>query len=212
MNVIAVSGYKDTGKSTLCRALLAGLRERGFKVGYMKRTQEPAASSGDTDTGAALSLGVDALLWGEDAMRFESARLSPKDASPADVAADFFPGCDVVILEGGKDFPLPKIWVLEPHGAVPDYPGIFAVYDRHGEGNGAERYGAGEADRLISDLSAKLTSAVRSTRVYVGCRELPMKDFVADFIGGGIRGMLSSLKGFASGDIRVYIRHRGNDR
>ncbi|MDR3076810.1 MAG: molybdopterin-guanine dinucleotide biosynthesis protein MobB, partial [Synergistaceae bacterium] len=37
--MIAVSGYKDSGKTTLCRAILSALSSRGLSVGYMKRTQ-----------------------------------------------------------------------------------------------------------------------------------------------------------------------------
>ncbi len=206
MRLIAVSGFKDTGKSTLCRALLGRLKARGFRVGYIKRTQEFVASEPNTDSGAACGLGVDALLWGEGSFRYESTSCDFESVSPAEVASRFFPDADVVILEGGKEMALPKIWVLEPDGEKPDYPGIFALYDRFGSGNGAERYGADEIDRLASDIAAKISRVRRSVRAYIGDRELPMKDFVADFVGGGVKGMLRSLKGFCVGDVRVYIR------
>lgn len=206
MKLISVSGYKDTGKSTLCRALLGRLQSRGFKVGYIKRTQESVGSDSHTDSGAVRVLGIDALLWGEDSFRYESSPAGFEDFDPTAVASKFFPDADVVILEGGKELVLPKIWVLEPGEEKPDYPGIFALYDRYGPGNGGDRYGEDEIDRLASDLAEKISRARKSTRVYIGNKELPMKDFVADFVGGGIKGMIRSLKGVSGGDVKVYIR------
>jgi molybdopterin-guanine dinucleotide biosynthesis protein B len=118
----------------------------------------------------------------------------------------------MVILEGGKDLALPKIWVAGPDEPVPDLPGIFAVYDRHRGGDGGRRYGEGEIDRLASGIMSKLDFSRRSARVYVGGMELPMKDFVADFVAGGVRGMLDTLKrpdGMdESAEVRVYIKKR----
>lgn len=208
MRLIAVSGFKDTGKSTLCRTLLAGLIARGFKVGYIKRTQESVGSDVRTDSGASCALGVDALLWGRDSFRYESVFADPERVSPAEVAAEFFPNADVILLEGGKELALPKIWVLEPGEGKPDYPGIFAVYDRYGPGNGRDCYGEGELERLVSDLAEKVERVKKSALVYIGGKELPMKDFVADFVAGSVRGMLRSLKGFHAGDVRAYIRDK----
>lgn len=205
MNLISVSGYKDAGKSTLCRALLARLKAMDFTVGYIKHTQEYVCSEECTDSGAALALDVDILLWGENSFRYEGAPGKSLTKDPAAVAARFFPNADAVILEGGKELPLPKIWVLGRGEEPPDYPGIFALYDRYGQGDGADRYGADEIDRLASALAERI--ARKSARLYIGDRELPMKGFVADFVGGGLKGMISSLKGVSAGEIRVYIHN-----
>lgn len=208
MRIISVSGFKDSGKSTLCRALLERLAARGLKVGYVKRTQEFVGSGADTDSGAACAMGADVLLWGEGSFRYESAAKDANLATPYEVAARFFPDADAVLLEGGKELALPKIWVLREGEEKPDYPGIFALYDRWGTGDGAAVYGGGELDRLASDLAEKIAPDQRSTRVYAGGREMPLKGFIADFVGGAIMGMLRSLKGLEPGGVRVYIRDR----
>ena len=86
------------------------------------------------------------------------------------------------------------------------------MYYRHLGGDGGRRYGDGEIERLVSGIMAKPDFARRSARVYVGGMELPMKDFVADFVAGGVRGMLDALKrpnGMdESAEVRVYIKKR----
>ena len=49
--------------------------------------------------------------------------------------------------------------------------------------------------------------------MFVGGRELPMKDFIADFVRGAVLGMLSSLRGGrARGEeVKVFIRGEKND-
>jgi molybdopterin-guanine dinucleotide biosynthesis protein B len=43
-------------------------------------------------------------------------------------------------------------------------------------------------------------------------KQLPMKDFVEDFVLGGIKGMLSSLRGWEKpGTIDIHIRLDEND-
>ena len=97
---------------------------------------------------------------------------------------------------------------------MPDCPGIFAVYDRYGPGNGKERYGKGEYERLVSDIS-RMTPK-KSTRIYIADRELPLNAFVNNFISKSIMGMLSSLKNSTdegSGEeIRIYMRNDVDER
>lgn len=215
MMLVAVSGHKDCGKTTLCRNLIASLIEMEFAVGYIKRTQEFVGSPRDTDSGSVSLLGCDSLLWGDDSFRYEAIRENACEADPRVVAGRYFPVADIVILEGGKNLNLPKIWVLGEGEAQPGYPGIFALYDRYAPGNGRERYGKDDLARLVSDIAAMVLRDGKSSRVYLNRRELPIKDFIADFIGGSVRGMLGSLKGISdeelAGTIRVYLREKAKD-
>ncbi|MDR1481470.1 MAG: molybdopterin-guanine dinucleotide biosynthesis protein MobB [Synergistaceae bacterium] len=210
MNVIAVSGYKGSGKSTLCRTLISALTTRGFSVGYIKRTQESVASPPDTDSGAANQLGVPSLLWGEESLRFETLCGHAGELDVRDLAGRYFPRADVVILEGGKYLRLPKIWVVKDGEDVPESVGVFAVYDRHGPGDGGLVYGPGDIDRLVSDIADMTERYGSPARVYIDGYELPMKDFVASFLAGGVRGMLETLKNpseqSVSGEIRLYLK------
>ena len=211
MNIIAVSGYKDSGKTTLCRELIRELSGHGLSVGYIKHTRDNVLSSADTDSGSVAIAGTPALMWGDDGFRMELASLDNDQPNPYEIAGKFFPAADIVILEGGKDLALPKIWVSGRGENVPDTPGIFAVYDRCREGDGERRYGVNDIGRLASAIADKVSLASRSAQVYIGCRELPMKEFVADFVTGGLMGMIGALKkpdGMdENGDISVYVKN-----
>jgi molybdopterin-guanine dinucleotide biosynthesis protein B len=210
LRVIAVSGYKDSGKTTLCGVLIEELSSRGLSVGYIKRTREKVISPENTDSGSVATAGQPALLWGDDGLRLEVASGDDRSSNPYEIAGKFFPGSDIVILEGGKNLALPKIWVARKDEPTPEEPGIFAVYDRHLGGDGGLRYGEGDINRLVSDVLGKIDAAGKSARVYVGGMELPMKDFVSDFVAGGVKGMIGSLKkpdGMdETEDLRVYVK------
>jgi hypothetical protein len=92
---------------------------------------------------------------------------------------------------------------------VPERPGVFAVYDRHGSGNGGLVHGPGDIGRLVSCISDMIEKDAPPARAYIDGYELPMTDFVASFLAGGIRGMLETLKNpsgkSVSGEVRLYL-------
>lgn len=208
--VVAVSGYKDSGKTTLCVRILEELAKLGVRTGYIKRTENLSVCGRDAvDSGAARERGVDAMLWARDGLMLESS-LSP-DVTVDVIVSRYFPGAEIVVLEGGKDLNLPKIWVCsEKDEETDDYPGVFARYDYRLTGGKADSgvFGAGSETKIAALLASLVREdAYRSASVYIGDRPLPMKDFVADFVRGGVLGMLTSLKGAdIDSDVRIYIK------
>lgn len=208
MRLLAVSGYKNSGKTTLCRKLLAALMHRGFRVGYLKRTHESVMPSADNDTGSMTLAGVPGLLVGSDGVRFEE--VLPEEISPVVLARRYFPDADVVLIEGGKNLSLPKIWVMNGREKEPTVSGVWAIYDRDGNESamaGHPYFIAGQEGVLADMIAADVVKVHRSARVCIGQKELPMKPFIADFISRSVRGMLSSLKnGDAQGkDVTIYL-------
>lgn len=205
IKIFAVSGFKNSGKTTLCMKLLEELARLGIKTGYIKRTADEALSPAGTDTGRATALGVGAALWGGDGLRIESPAAN---VSPEYIVSRYFPDSEIVIVEGGKYLNLPKIWVESGEERPTDVSGVFMIYDRDSAGDGKMRFSAGDE----AEMARRLASTVRgdfyrSAKVYVGDRPLPMKNFIADFIRGSVLGMLSSLKGGdgVSKGVRIYI-------
>ena len=78
---VAVCGFKSSGKSTLCYKLLKGLRSKGLRVAYVKRTQEEVLSPADTDSGDGVALGFETLLGG--AMASDVRRRAPLSIFPS---------------------------------------------------------------------------------------------------------------------------------
>lgn len=206
IRIVAVSGNKNSGKTTLCKKLLDELEVLGIRVGYIKRTSDEVISEKSTDTGSVSEMGIGAVLWGRDGLRNELA--ASEETTPSFIASLYFPDSELVILEGGKNLALPKIWIRTEGEEQSQYPGIFMIYDRGGNKDSGLVYGAGEEKEMAARLASLVRGkAYRSAKIYFGDRPLPMKDFIADFVRGSIMGMLASLKGGGSTDktIRIYL-------
>ncbi len=206
IRIVAVSGYKNSGKTTLCRKLLHELGSLGVCTGYIKRTSDEVVSDRVTDTGSVAEMGIGAVLWGRDGLRYEMP--ANEEISPQYIASRYFPDSELLIIEGGKSLMLPKIWVSTEGEDPPSYPGIFMIYDRHGNKEGRMVYRSGEEKQMACRLASLVRGkAYRSSKIYFGDTPLPMKDFIADFVRGSIMGMLASLKGGKATDktIRIYI-------
>ncbi len=206
IRIVAVSGSKDSGKTTLCRKLIKELSEMGIMTGYIKRTAEDVLSEKNTDTGSVSDMGIGSVLWGRDGLRYELT--ASEDTTPYYIASRYFPEAEIIILEGGKNLHLPKIWVRSEGEVRPEYPGILMIYDRGGNKDSSLVYCGGEEKEMALRLASMVRGkAYRSSKVYFGDSPLPMKDFIADFIRGSILGMLASLKGGKDPEktIRIYI-------
>ncbi len=223
--VLAVSGLKNSGKTTLCGVLLECLRRKGLRCAYVKHGSHRVCSDPGTDTGKFVEAGFPSVWWGEDGLRVELGHVRHASSgvafSPlsdgeilAEMTSRFFPGFDLVLLEGGKHLTLPRIWVGAPETVPEDVRGIIAFYgensgDAAGEcakapsPQGENASPCGEVSRFTRGEEAALAAMVENLvlrghaplELYVGSSRLPMKSFVAEFIRGALEGMLRSLKG-----------------
>lgn len=204
--ILAVSGFKDSGKTTLCKKLLSLLEEKGLDVAYVKRTHEEVLSPPETDSGLLAEASGPVALWGSDGLRVEDGR---KDMDPGRLAAAYFPGRHLLLLEGGKELTLPKIWVGDPEGIPEEVVGVVAFYDRDNPCGKERHFCIGQEEELAELVATMVRKAETSpAEVYSKGRRIPVKSFVGEFIAGGVSGMLKSLKGdFDSEDgVSVHIR------
>ncbi|MEG1642256.1 MAG: molybdopterin-guanine dinucleotide biosynthesis protein MobB [Synergistaceae bacterium] len=205
--VIAVSGYKNSGKTTLCKKLIAGLVEAGVSVGYVKRTSDELYEEGvvKPDSLAVTNMGIDSVLWAKDGLRFDM--IVPDEGVMESVIAKCMPDKELIILEGGKKLNIPKIWVCSAAEERIDFPGVFLYYDRFEEGGKKKVFSEGDEKEIVDKLVELVRGEnYRSTNVYIGNEELPVKNFIAEFIKGAVVGMLSSLKGAHVTDTDEPIR------
>jgi molybdopterin-guanine dinucleotide biosynthesis protein B len=147
-------GWSGSGKTTLLTRLVPELRARGLKVGVVKHSSDAHplhkagsdtakyARSGASFVGYATPAGVQLTV--PDALR---------DALEG-LLARFADTVDVVLVEGWKDGPLPKVEVWrEDHGPLlaPAHPETLAVVTdapEVGLPEGVRRFGTNELQGL----------------------------------------------------------------
>jgi len=164
--VVSVAGWKNSGKTTLVERLVAELVRRGFRVSTVKHSHhhDLSAETEGTDSARHRRAGASAVALLSPArwaiLRDASAVWHQGPAPPlAAVVAHLVPA-DIVIVEGLKGAPIPKIEVRgagqgeDPPLAERD-PLVFAVADDRGEaGAGVATFSrddvAGIADALLA--------------------------------------------------------------
>ncbi|ADE56720.1 MULTISPECIES: molybdopterin-guanine dinucleotide biosynthesis protein MobB [Aminobacterium] len=207
--IFAVSGMKNSGKTKLCLLLLKYLKEAGIHVGYIKHSHEKVLSPMDTDTGKVLSQGIPALYWGVDGCRYEK----PGEISIYDIQNRIGSNFDILLLEGGKSFPCHKIWLGEADTCPGNIPGIVAYYEaipakKGGRDDTKRFFSFGEESSIADFIIALYERSSERLSLIIEGEKIPLRPFVSDFIEGGIKGMLSSLKKIdkLNGDIAISIK------
>lgn len=204
---VAVSGFKNTGKTTLALALLEEILSAGLSAGFVKHTEKDVLSREESDTGRAVSLGIPCVYCGNDGAVFEApgAGVTPERL---DV---FFPGKDIVIVEGAKRTPMPRIWVGDPGSCPPGVKGVFAYYDRSAAaGDGKKFFAEGDEKMLagkVIELYRRGEGGVKAS-LFVGGKKIPLKAFVSEMIAGCLSGLVLPLKGVHSlkDGVQIYLK------
>jgi molybdopterin-guanine dinucleotide biosynthesis protein MobB len=123
--LVAFVGGHDSGKTTIVEDLVGRLRARGFAVGAIKHTSrdfEDDSPGKDSQRLGASGAEVWALVTpGRATVR---RRIGGDDLP--EVVRRQFVDCDLVLIEGFKSLPIPKIEVTRAGAARPHVPGALA--------------------------------------------------------------------------------------
>lgn len=233
MKGVQILGFKKSGKTTLCEALLARFAKKGLAACALKCTHNPGLDKEDTDTDRFLPhcRAVGAIAGQESALFWNGQR------GVADMVS-LLSG-DVLVMEGGREHALaPRVLVLHDPSeaeklsepglvlavfgpvAAPGLPHVTDVEElaelvlQKGfvlPGLDCGACGREDCGELAADiLAGRATPADCATRgasmtVTVGERSLELNPFVERILASGIRGMLSELKGYTPGAISIRI-------
>jgi len=121
--VVGIAGRSKSGKTTLIEALVHRLSARGLQVAVLKHSgtglmlDEPGR-----DTDRIYNAGATVVLARDSQQAFSRRRDPDSDwqtalaATPADT--------DVLLVEGYKHAPIPRLWIGDPTDEFGDVPGI----------------------------------------------------------------------------------------
>jgi molybdopterin-guanine dinucleotide biosynthesis protein MobB len=111
--IVSIIGRKNAGKTTLAVALASELVRRGHRVMTIKHGHHPAdADRKGSDTWRHFHEGrAERVLIASPDLRVLFER-SPDDYDPIALARQYMQGADIVLTEGYKAAPLPKIEVF----------------------------------------------------------------------------------------------------
>jgi molybdopterin-guanine dinucleotide biosynthesis protein B len=113
MRIVLVVGRKKRGKTTLVEKLIPELVNRGYKVGSLKHTSnDHTFDSPGKDSFRHAQAGAEStLILSPHKIAFFSNRGQGQSAEK--LMEFLFEGCDLVIGEGFKDSPYPKIEIMD---------------------------------------------------------------------------------------------------
>ncbi len=116
--VLAVCGWSNSGKTTLIEWAVRRLRERGLDVAVVKHDVHGInVDTPGKDSDRLFHAGADVMLrgGGERLVRLHDRRGVPLEELLRSLAGRY----DVVLAEGHKATPLPKVWLEPPDGGDP---------------------------------------------------------------------------------------------
>lgn len=235
MKAIGITGFKNSGKTTLVALLAQALENMGRRVAVVKCTHHDLDLPG-RDTSRLCAPGRPVAALGEkDAAIFWRDKMSIMDLLVRLPA-------DIVLVEGGKNLTfLPRVLCLHDvlegamlapelavatFGAVslPPLPSFDAdtvdVLARLADKSafvlggldcglcGRESCAGLAADILAgkADPAHCLALVPASISLRVNGSEVPLNAFTARMLEGGLRGMLAPLKGMAPGTVEITLK------
>ena len=215
--IICIVGASDSGKTTFLEKLIPELVARGYRVGAIKHDAHGFEMDHEGKDTWKLRRAGAAVVSISSPNLFASIRRTDGEMSLEEIGARFFWTEDVLIAEGFKRAPFPKIEifrsVVEPKPICGTGDNLIAVVSDD-EVDTPVRFSFADW-RGVADLVENRYLKGRKKRkmlVQLDGKQLPMKDFVEDFVLGGIKGMLSSLRGWEKpGTISIQIRLGEND-
>lgn len=199
--IISIVGKSNSGKTTLIEKLIPELNRRGYRVGTVKHDIHGfEVDTAGKDSWRHRKAGAYSTIISSP-QQIALIRTMDHDAPLDEIRDRFIQDVDIIIAEGYKRGSTPKVEVFrkeahkEPLCTGEDHL-LALVSNQHFDLNVPcldLNDSAGVVDILERSL---LTSRDRhQVRLKVNGKQIPLTPFIASFIEGSVRGMVSTLKG-----------------
>lgn len=131
VKIISFAGPSGSGKTELICKLLGWLQQQGLKAAVLKHSHKPNLGDDAKDTGKFRRAGARAVALAGPGL-LQVSRFFPAEPPLAAALAALAPEVDLVLVEGYKKAPLPKIAFVgrDLEAVLPDMSLVVALVSR----------------------------------------------------------------------------------
>ena len=142
---IAFVGGHNSGKTTVVSGLIRELSQRGFKIAAIKHARSPLVIEGHRDSEQLFAAGARIGYTASPGLALRYQREERAKTLP-EIYAEVAPGMDLVMVEGFKQEPGPKIEVLrqEINSSLLEVEGLIARVADFAPGDDLPRFDHGD--------------------------------------------------------------------
>lgn len=200
--IVCLVGASNVGKTTYLEKLIPALVRRGYRVGTVKHDVHGFQMDREgKDTWRHAQAGAQTIAISSP-VRIASIRSVPEELPLEEVVSRYFWEEDIVLAEGFKRSVFPKIELfrpeIEPKPLCSPSDNLIAMVTDTPVETAVPCFPFADVEGLTDFIESRYLKSRKSPRVLVQLDgvKLPMKDFVQDFIAGGVLGMVSQLRGW----------------
>jgi molybdopterin-guanine dinucleotide biosynthesis protein B len=216
--IVSIVGASDSGKTTFLEKLVPELAARGYRVGVVKHDVHGFEIDREgKDTWRLKKAGAHATAISSPS-RAAAIRDIDSEMSLDEIAARFFWTEDILLTEGFKRARFPKIeifrTVIEPKPICGPSDNLAALVTDDAIEAQVPKFSFADVSGVADFIENRFIKGRKKRRILVQLdgKQLPINEFVADFLLGGIWGMLSTLRGWKNpGTISIQIRGEKED-
>jgi molybdopterin-guanine dinucleotide biosynthesis adapter protein len=211
--IVCIVGASNSGKTTFLEKLIPELRQRGYRVGTVKHDVHGFEMDREgKDTWRHRQAGAAAIAISSP-VQTAVIRQTEVEMTLDELAGRYFWTEDILLAEGFKRSRFPKVEIfrsaVEPAPICTAADNLLAVVTDDPVSSDVPAFHLADVTAVADLIENRFLKDRKkhSITVHLDGKRLPMNDFVRDIVVGGIRGMLSTLRGWeAPRKIDIQIR------
>ena len=211
--VICIVGASNTGKTTFLEKLIPELRGRGYRVGVVKHDAHSFEMDQEgKDTWRLRKAGGHTIAISSPE-KVAVIRQTSGEMGLEEIAGRFFWDEDILLTEGFKRSRFPKVEIfrtaVEPKPICAPQDNLICLVSDDPVEVDVPLFRFADVVQVADLIEERFLKGRKrqSALVRLDGKQIPMNDFVRDFLAGGIHGMLSTLRGWsAPKTIDIHIR------